>query len=71
MGENIIECFVYVRGRGIKIMKKWRCSLCMTPNIGFQIKSAKSCKNENLKKDNIEQKGISWAGLAGRCLASR
>ena len=33
--------------------------------------SAKSCISEYWKKGNIEQKGISWAGLAGRCLASR
>ena len=35
------------------------------------ILSAKSCIGEYWKKGNIEQKGISWAGLAGRCLASR
>ena len=33
--------------------------------------SAKSCISEYWKKGNIEQKGIYWAGLASRCLASR
>ena len=33
--------------------------------------SAKSCISEYWKKGNIEQKGISWAGLASRCLASQ
>ena len=37
----------------------------------FTVLSAKSCIREYFKKGNIEQKGISWADLAGRCLASQ
>ena len=68
---NFFMCKYVIKSKP-RLISDFASELGQTQAVSnFTVLSAKSCIREYFKKGNIEQKGISWAGLAGRCLASQ
>ena len=71
----IVAKMIFDKMRQSNLILEWKyefknCPCCLSHDLRTK-KSAKLCISKYWKKENIEPKGISWASLASRCLASR